>query len=89
MTKNLSENVLIRKILLVSLPILLTGCVSGYSKPGGTYQEYFNTRLECMKVAAGPYCVNSGLFNSCMLQKGWSEDSGGFKPPSNAVVSTC
>lgn len=83
------ETILVRKILLISLPILLTGCVSGYSKPGGSYQEYFDARFECMKVAAGPYCVNEGLFNSCMLQKGWSEDSGGFKPPRGASVRVC
>ncbi len=78
-----------KKVLLLAVLANLAGCVSGFSKQGGTYEQYLADRFECLKAASGPYCVNGGLFNSCMNQKGWQEDSNGYKPPQGSTVAAC
>ncbi len=78
-----------KKILMTAVLLSLAGCATGFSKPGATYEQYLADRFDCLKVASGAYCVNGGLFDSCMGQKGWSADSNGFTPPKGSRVRAC
>ncbi|MDG1957953.1 MAG: hypothetical protein P8K76_02090 [Candidatus Binatia bacterium] len=35
--------------MLLLLAVAISGCASRYSKPGGSYQEYLETRHQCLQ----------------------------------------
>lgn len=79
-----------KRTLLLAISISISGCASsGFSKPGGKYESFMADRFDCMKIASNAHCANNGLYVSCMAQKGWAEDSNGFKPPEGASVRMC
>lgn len=78
------------KVILCVLLISLAGCSTGYSRPGASYNDYLNERLECVKISAARNCLNMPLYRSCMMQKGWQEvQDGGFMPPSGMGLHAC
>lgn len=82
----------IRFLVLCCGLVFLTGCGSGWVKPGASQQQFGEDRSECLKEAerpGGSVFINpftgvfgqeghtdSRLYNACMRELGWSSSDG-------------
>ena len=79
------------KLILLLLLSVLVSCtpLGGLSREGSTYNEYLSDRIECLKMSAAKNCMNAPVYYSCMNQKGWKRQEGGFTAPKGMGVPPC